>query len=162
MALLAGFYVVSYRRVARTGKSGSAFPAPAFTLVDLSGNTIDTSGYQGKVVLVNFWAAWCTPCREEIPQFMALAEKYRAQGFQAVGISMDDPEGALRDFCREHKVNYPVVMGNQKIAEEFGGVLGLPTTFLIGRDRLIHAKYVGPTDFPKIEREIGVLLAAVR
>jgi len=156
VAVVAAIYVV---RAHRAPAKASNAPAPALTLVDLSGHTIDTSTYKGKVVLVNFWAAWCTPCREEIPQFVALQEKYGARGFQAIGISMDDPEGALRAFCRQYKVNYPVVMGNPKIAEQFGGVLGLPTTFLIGRDGRIHAKYAGATDFPRLEQEIAALLA---
>jgi cytochrome c biogenesis protein CcmG/thiol:disulfide interchange protein DsbE len=158
IGLVAAFYVSTHRRALRTRASGSISPAPSLTLTDLGGNTISLPSHQGKVVLVNFWAAWCTPCREEIPQFAALQDKYRSRGFQAVGVSMDDPEGTLRDFCREHKVNYPIVMGNQKIAEQFGGVLGLPTTFLIGRDGRIHAKYEGTTDFPKLEQEITALL----
>lgn len=158
VGLAAALYLSVHRRAAR--KQPADFPAPAIVLRDLSGQTINPAGYKGKVVLVNFWAAWCTPCREEIPQFIALQEKYRARGFQAVGISIDDPEGALRDFCREYKVNYPIVMGDQKITEAFGGVLGLPTTFLIGRDGRIHARQVGATDFPKLEQAISTLLQA--
>jgi len=156
----AALYLSFHRWVGGIGASNPASPAPAITLTDLNGNTINLATYKGKVVLINFWAAWCTPCREEIPQFMTLEDKYGSRGFQAVGISMDDPEGLLRDFCREYKVNYPVVMGNQKIAEEFAGVLGLPTTFLIGRDGRIRAKYVGATDFPRLEKEIAALLRA--
>jgi len=147
-----------HRRISSPTASISTLPVPAITQTDLSGNTLNPSGYKGQVVLINFWAAWCTPCRAEIPQFMTLQDQYRSRGFQAVGISLDDPEGALRDFCRESKVTYPIVMGNQKIAEAFGGVLGLPTTFLIGRDGLIHAKYEGATDFPRLEHEITALL----
>ena len=147
-----------HRRNSSPKTSSSTFPAPAITLTDLSGNALNPSRYKGQVVLINFWAAWCAPCRAEIPQFMRLQDQYRSRGFQAVGISLDDSESALRDFCRESKVNYPIVMGNQKIAEAFGGVLGLPTTFLIGRDGLIHAKYEGATDFPKLEHEITALL----
>ncbi len=142
----------------RAGSPNHDLPAPAVALVDLSENNVSPARYQGKVVLINFWAAWCTPCREEIPQFVTLQEKYGSRGFQAVGISLDDPEAALRDFCREYKVNYPIVMGSQKIAEAFGGVLGLPTTFLIGRNGRIHAKHVGATDFRKLEQEITALL----
>ena len=157
IGLVAALYL--HRRVSSPKALSSNLPAPAITLTDLSGNTVSPSNYKGQVVLINFWAAWCTPCRAEIPQFMTLQDKHGSRGFQAVGISLDDPEGALRDFCRESKVNYPMVMGNQKIAEAFGGVLGLPTTFLIGRDGLIHAKYEGATDFPKLEQEIVALLA---
>jgi peroxiredoxin len=160
VGLAAALYSSFHHRVASIGTSSAAPLAPAITLTDLNGNTINPSTFKGKVVLINFWAAWCTPCREEIPQFMTLEDKYRWLGFQAIGISMDDPKGVLGDFCREYKVNYPVVMGNQKIAEEFGGVLGLPTTFLIGRDGRIQAKYEGATDFPRLEKEIAALLQA--
>jgi peroxiredoxin len=154
--LVLAFYLSSHRRAARNRPADS--PVPAITLTDLSGQTINPVSYRGKVLLINFWAAWCTPCREEIPQFVALQEKYGSRGFQAVGISMDDPEGTLRTFCREYGVNYPIVMGDQRIAEAFGGVLGLPTTFLVGRDGRIHAKQVGATDFPKLEQEVTALL----
>jgi peroxiredoxin len=89
---------------------------------------------------------------------VGLQDKYRAAGFQTVGISMEDKESALRDFYRKYKMNYPVVIGNQKIAQEYGGILGLPTTFLIGRDGRIRTKYAGLVDFPKLEQEIVSLL----
>jgi peroxiredoxin len=152
----ATIYFSSHLRLSRKPSTDAA--APAITFTDLNGQTIALRALGGKVVLVNFWAAWCTPCREEIPQFIALQKKYRPEGFQAIGISMDDPEGRLRDFCREYNVNYPVIVGNQAIAEHFGGVLGLPTTFLIGRDGRIHAKEVGATDFAKLEHDIATLL----
>lgn len=158
--LAAALYLSTHTRAVRN--QSIELPAPAITLTDLNSETFDLASLRGEVVLVNFWAAWCTPCREEIPQFVALQQKYRARGFQAVGISMDDPEGALRDFCRDYKVNYLMVMGNQKIAENFGGVLGLPTTFLIGRDGRIRSRLVGATDFPKLEKEINALLQGDR
>jgi peroxiredoxin len=132
--------------------------APALTLTDLNGSKIDTSSYAGKVVLVNFWAAWCTPCASEVPQLMALQDKYRAQGFQIIGISMEDRDKALRDFYRNYKMNYPVIVGSTKIAEAYGGILGLPTTFLISRDGRIREKYSGLVDFPKLEQEIVTML----
>jgi peroxiredoxin len=153
VALWAGFY----RRNSPRATTAYA-AAPALTLVDLGGAKIETAGFQGKVVLINFWAAWCTPCAEEIPRLVALQDKYRAAGFQAIGISMEDKESALRDFYRQYKMNYPVVIGNQKIAQEFGGILGLPTTFLVGRDGRIRAKYSGLVDFPAVEQEIMALL----
>jgi len=159
MGLIAALYLV--RHISSGKASNHAIPAPQINLTDLNGAVLSPAGYRGQVVLINFWAAWCTPCRDEIPQMMALQERYRSRGFQTVGISMDDPEKDLRDFCREMKVNYPIVMGNQRIAEAFGGVLGLPTAFLIGRDGLIHARHEGVTDFPGIEREIRALLESV-
>jgi len=140
------------------GTRSSTSQAPALTLVDLGGNKINTSSYAGKVVLINFWAAWCTPCAEEIPQFVALQDKYRAQGLQVIGISMEDRDSALRDFYRKYKMNYPVVAGSEKIAEAYGGILGLPTSFLIGRDGRIRAKYPGLADFAKLEQAIIALL----
>jgi thiol-disulfide isomerase/thioredoxin len=134
--------------------------APALLFADLSGNKIDTSTYTGDVVLINFWAAWCTPCAEEIPQLVALQGKYRAQGFRVIGISMEDRDSALRNFYRTFKMNYPVVAGSEKIADSYGGILGLPTSILIGRDGRIRAKHPGLVDFAKLEQEVIVLLRA--
>ncbi|HYX52356.1 MAG TPA: TlpA disulfide reductase family protein [Candidatus Limnocylindrales bacterium] len=125
----------------------------AVTLTDLSGRQFTISDYKGKVLLVNFWAAWCAPCQEEIPQFAALQTKYGSQGLQVIGISVEDIESELRDFCRKKNVNYPVVPGDAKIADAFGGILGLPTTLLIGRDGRIYKKYAGATDFATLEND---------
>lgn len=160
-------FAVFFARVRRvTHESGHPVAAkvaqavPHILLTDLDGKPFNTSSYQGKVVLVNFWAAWCTPCTAEIPQFVAMQEKYRQQGLQILGISMDDADDVLRKFYREHKMNYPVVAGDQKIADAYGGVLGLPTTFVIGRDGRVEGKIVGSTDFPKLEQEVATLLQA--
>jgi cytochrome c biogenesis protein CcmG/thiol:disulfide interchange protein DsbE len=152
------YYGIHNRAVKRAHDSSSASQAPALSLVDLSGNKIETSSYAGKVVLINFWAAWCTPCAGEIPLLVALQDKYRAQGFRVIGISMDDRDSALRDFYRKNKMNYPVAAGNAEIAEAYGGILGLPTSLLIGRDGRIRAKYPGLVDFAKLEQEIITLL----
>ncbi len=157
LALYVGYHA---RRPKPAAARATAPAAPAFTMVDLDGNKIDTAAYRGKVVLINFWAAWCVPCAEEIPQFTVLEDKYRAQGFRTIGISMEDKESVLREFYRKHKMNYPVIVGNQDIAQEYGGILGLPTTFLVGRDGRIHHKYAGTTDFAKLEHDIQALLQA--
>jgi peroxiredoxin len=132
--------------------------APMLTFVDLRGNKIDTSSLAGKVVLINFWAAWCAPCTDEVPKLVAMQDKYRAQGFRVIGISMEDSDSVLREFYRKNKMNYPVVAGNEKIAEAYGGILGLPTSFLISRDGSIRARYPGLADFSKLEQEITALL----
>jgi thiol-disulfide isomerase/thioredoxin len=134
--------------------------APDLSLTDLNGVSLRTSNYKGKVVLVNFWAAWCGPCAEEVPQFIALQKKYHDQGLQVIGFSVEDDAGELRDFYRKYQMNYPVVPGDLKIADAFGGVLGLPTTFLIGRDSRIHGKHNGATDFSALEQEVVALLHA--
>jgi peroxiredoxin len=132
--------------------------APDFSLPNLSGGELDLSTYRGKVVLLDFWATWCVPCREEIPHFVDLQNQYRDQGLQIIGVSMDDsPEPALV-FYKTLKMNYPVVMGNAKIGELYGGVLGLPIAFVIGRDGRIYAKHVGATSIPVFEKEILPLL----
>ncbi|MGZ4823521.1 MAG: TlpA family protein disulfide reductase [Terriglobales bacterium] len=134
--------------------------APRLQAVDLEGRSIDTASYAGKVVLVNFWAAWCTSCADEIPQFVSLQDKFGSQGFQAIGISMEDKESALRRFYRQYKMNYPVIVGNQQLAQEYGGILGLPTTIVIGREGRIHSKHSGLADVPKLQLEIQELLQA--
>jgi peroxiredoxin len=132
--------------------------APELSLTDLNGDVLRTANYKGKVVLVNFWAAWCTPCAEEVPQFIALQKKYQDQGLQVIGISVEDDATDLRDFYRKYQMNYPVVPSDLKIADAFGGVLGLPTTFVIGRDNKIHGKHNGATNFAAIEQEVVALL----
>ena len=131
--------------------------APDLTMIDLDGNHINTGDYRGKVLLVNFWAAWCAPCAEEIPQFMRLQEKYENK-LQVIGVSIDDNESELRSFYKNHKMNYPVIRGDQKIADGYGGVPGLPTTYIIDQEKHIRGRLVGATDFPKLAQQISALL----
>ena len=140
------------------GASAKLRAAPEISFIDINGAAVRTADYKGKVVLVNFWAAWCGPCAEEVPQFVALQKKYEGEGLQVIGISVEDDAGKLRDFCREHQVNYPVVPSDLRIADAYGGVLGLPTTFVIGRDSRIHGKQEGTVDFPSLEQEVVALL----
>jgi cytochrome c biogenesis protein CcmG, thiol:disulfide interchange protein DsbE len=132
--------------------------APDFSLPDLTGRRLGLSTYRGKVVLLDFWATWCDPCREEIPHFVELQNKYRDRGFQILSVSMDDGPEPVRDFYQRFKMNYPVVMGNAKMGELYGGVLGLPIAFLIGRDGRIYGKHIGATDITVFEEEIISLL----
>jgi peroxiredoxin len=135
--------------------------APDFSLPELTGDRhLTLSAYRGKVVLLDFWATWCDPCREETPRFVDLQNKYRKQGLQIIGVSMDDTPEPVRDFYQHFNMNYPVVMGNAKIGELYGGILGLPIAFLIGRDGRIHAKHIGATDIAIFEKEIVNLLQA--
>ena len=135
---------------------------PDLTLTDLNGSAVHTADYKNKVVLVNFWAAWCVPCAEEVPQFIALQKKYQGQGLQVIGFSVDDDAQALQSFYRKYQMNYPVVPSDIRLADAFGGVLGLPTTFVIGRDSRIHTKHNGATDFSGLEQEVVGLLKAAQ
>ena len=134
--------------------------APDFSLPELAGGQLTLSAYRGKVVLLDFWATWCDPCREEIPRFVDLQNKYGNRGLQIIGVSMDDGPDPVRDFYQHFKMNYPVVMGNAKTGELYGGVLGLPIAYLIGRDGRIHAKHIGATNSSVFEKEIVNLLGS--
>jgi len=160
-AMVVGIYDAMHRPGSNHVSSVSKLRvAPDLSVTDLNGDALHTSNYKGKVVLVNFWAAWCTSCADEVPQFIALQKKYHDQGLQVIGFSVEDDAGELRDFYRKYQMNYPVAPSDPKIADGFGGVLGLPTTFLIGKDNLIHIKHNGTTDFSVIEREVIALLHA--
>jgi peroxiredoxin len=149
----------SHSRAALTSAPAPALAAaPELTLTDLRGDALHTANYKGKVVLINFWAAWCTPCAEEVPQFIALQKKYQDQGLQVIGFSVEDDATELRNFYRKYQMNYPVIPSDLKIADAFGGVLGLPTTFVIGRDSKIHGKHNGATNFSALEQEVVALL----
>ena len=133
--------------------------APEISLTDIAGKRLDLADYKGKVVVLDFWATWCGPCRAEIPGFVVMQEKYASQGFSLIGISMDDDSAPVVDFYKEFRMNYPVAVGNQRIGELYGGILGLPTTFLIGRDGRIYAKHTGGINPAIIEEEVQQLLA---
>ncbi len=165
VVLAGGLYLLNRYWVApattRAAKPTGEHPiAPNFSLTDISGQKLNLADYAGKVVLLDFWATWCGPCRIEIPGFVELHNRYRDQGFTMIGISMDDGPEPVRDFYKEFRMNYPVALGTDKLGELYGGILGLPTSFLIGRDGRIYAKHVGAADISVFEEEIKRLLAA--
>jgi cytochrome c biogenesis protein CcmG, thiol:disulfide interchange protein DsbE len=133
--------------------------APSFSRVDLNHRQVELTNYRGKVVLLNFWATWCAPCLTEIPGFVAWQQEYGGRGLQVIGISMDDEEQPVRVLYQKYQVNYPVVMGDEKLGETYGGILGLPVTFLIDRHGNIRLKHQGATDLTTIESEIQGLLS---
>jgi cytochrome c biogenesis protein CcmG/thiol:disulfide interchange protein DsbE len=117
---------------------------PQFSFTSLDGKTVAMKDLANKVVIVDFWATWCGPCREEIPHLNELYAELKGQGLEIVGISMDTTgTDDVKDFAREFRIQYPIVMGDEKVAESFGGILGLPTKFIVDRKGKIAKKYVG-------------------
>lgn len=132
--------------------------APQFVRRDLNNKRLDLSAYRGKVVLLNFWATWCAPCQIEMPSFVSWQTQYGSRGLQVIGISMDDDPALVRTAYRKLQVNYPVAMGDVKLGDLYGGVLGLPMTFLIDRHGKIRAEFQGETDLNKIHAQLQSLL----
>lgn len=132
--------------------------APDFALQDLSGKNVRLSDLKGKVVLVEFWATWCPPCREAIPEMEKLHKAYRDKGLVVLGISVDS-SGAdmVRSFAREQGITYSVLQGNNEVADQYQ-VRVIPVTYLVNREGLIARHYVGGTDGDKLEKEIKALL----
>lgn len=153
-----------------TTSSQSLKPEPDVAFKDLQGNRVPLSSLKGKVVLVNFWATYCDPCRIEIPWMIDFQHKYAGQGFTMLGVAMDD-EGAevVTPFVQKTQfdvnghsmtMNYPIVIGDDDIADKFGGLIGYPTSFLITRDGKIAKKYLGLVSEDELEKEIQTLLGS--
>jgi peroxiredoxin len=129
--------------------------APDFTLISLDGTKVKLSDYRGKAVLLNFWATWCSPCKVEMPWFEDLQKQYARDGLVVLGVAMDDSGPAkIAQFASEVGVNYPVLLGTDKISDDYGNVQYLPTTFYIGRDGLIVDKLTGLLDRKDIEEAV--------
>ena len=132
-------------------------PAPAFTVRDLDGKELSSASLRGKVVILNFWATWCGPCRAEIPDLVALQEKYRDH-VVVVGISEDEaPAEVVREFAARYKVNYPIVMKTPELAKGFPGISALPTSFILDRESRIVQKHVGMLTARTTEYEMRAL-----
>ncbi len=149
--------------VSRAGSSCSASQGPAkldFRVKDMHGATVNLADYKGKVILLNFWATWCGPCKLEIPEFVELYDQYKDKGFVILGMLTDDtpsPED-LRSFVSEYKMNYPILYSEEEIADAFGPIYGIPTSFFIGRDGSICEKHMGPATKEEFERTLKSLL----
>ena len=134
--------------------------APDFSLKDVNGRPVKLTDYRGKVVLLNFWATWCGPCKIEIPWFMEFEQKFKDQGFAVLGVSMDeDGWEAVKPYISEKKINYRVVLGDDSVGNLYGGIASLPTTFLIDRDGAVAATHVGLVGKNDYKSEIEKLIA---
>ncbi len=133
--------------------------APDFTRTDLSGRPLRLDQFRGRVVLLNFWATWCGPCIEEIPVFSRWQRQYGAGGLQVIGVSMDDDEAAVKRFLAKHAVPYPILMGDAKLGKSFGGIYGLPQSFLIDAQGRIVSRKVGELNLEALRAQIEGLIA---
>jgi len=135
--------------------AGPATVAPDFTLESLDGKSMKLSDLRGKAVLLNFWATWCGPCKIEMPWFVELQRQYADQGFQIVGVAMDDSSKEdIAKFAKDMGVNYPVLIGKEAVGDAYGGVPALPETFFIGRDGKIIDRIIGLKGRAEIEDSI--------
>jgi peroxiredoxin len=133
--------------------------APNFALKDANGDTVHLSDYRGKVVLLNFWATWCGPCNVEIPWLKEFENKYKDRGFAVLGVSLDDDGwSVVKPFISQKKLNYRVLLGDDKVADLYGGVDSLPTNFIIDREGRIDKVHVGLVSKSEYQNEIGHLL----
>jgi thiol-disulfide isomerase/thioredoxin len=130
-----------------------------FQLKDMHGVDVKLDSFKGKVILLNFWATWCGPCKAEIPSLVELQEKY-ADDLVVLGFSVDDPAEKMRPYAEEYKVNYPLLVGNgrEDVQNAFGPLLGIPVSVIIGRDGVIAKKHTGIATKEQFEQEIKGLL----
>lgn len=140
-------------------KGFGGMTVPPFTLPDVSGNNVASARFAGKPTVINFFTTWCPPCREEIPGFVEVYNKYREKGFELVGISLDtDTRGDLPMFMMQNRIGYRILLGDVATAKAFGGVTQLPTTFFVGKDGRIKNVHLGYIDREAFDREVRKLL----
>ena len=133
--------------------------APDFTLNDASGRPVRLSDLRGKVVLLNFWATWCAPCKREIPWFVEFQESWRDRGFAVLGVSMDaDGWSSVNPYIEDQKVNYQVMIGSDQVAKLYGGLNSLPATLVIDRSGRIAAIHLGLCRKDEYENDINAVL----
>ena len=133
--------------------------APNFSLKTQTGQVIELSKLKGKVVLVNFWATWCPPCRAEIPDFIEVYNTYKSKGLEIVGIALDE-DGWLKvtPYVEEVKINYPIVLGSAKVVQQYGGIEGIPATFIVDQKGYIAGTQVGLLSKAALEQKLKSLL----
>jgi cytochrome c biogenesis protein CcmG/thiol:disulfide interchange protein DsbE len=134
--------------------------APDFTLKNTEGNNVSLADYKGKIILIDFWATWCPPCRKGIPDLVELQKQYK-DDFVVIGISLDR-EKTIKDvvpFVKEYKINYPVVYGDENVANKFGGIQAIPTSFIIDKNGNIVDKHVGLVDKSVYENKIKEIMS---
>ena len=143
------------------GRGEVGKPAPTFSLADLDGRQVSSTSFRGKVVILDFWATWCPPCKAEIPHLVSLQSKYRDRGLAIVGLSLDaGGAGDVKPFADEHDVNYTMLIANDDVSRAFGGVTMIPTTFVLDRNGVVVKRFIGYTAPEVFEETIQPLLGA--
>jgi thiol-disulfide isomerase/thioredoxin len=134
--------------------------APDFTAKNVLGGELRSDDFKGKVIVVDFWATWCVPCKKEIPEYNELRRKFSGQDVEFLGVTFESSEKELKKFMEEIKMEYPVIWGTDAIDVGFGGHPGLPTTFLVGKDWKVYRKIFGASEgkIAMLERDITLLL----
>lgn len=169
---LAGLALALWVTAFTTGDAAQPAPAPFscpptatpanlnFTLKDLNGKDVKLSAYKGKVILLDFWATWCAPCKVEIPWFIDYQQRLGAQGLQVVGISVDDDWTVVKPYVAKQKMNYPVLQGagRQDVQDAFGPIEVFPTTLLISREGKVCATHVGLSAKESFDAQLASLL----
>ncbi len=156
LSLIFMFITAGYGKTESSVKEKSEVQnkAPDFEEFDISGkNKISLRQFKGKVVLINFWATWCPPCREEIPDFVRLQNEYK-DNLSIIGISVDQDRNPVQPFYINMKMNYPVIFATEKIVDEYGGISAIPTSFLVNQKGELVKKIIGYRDKTQWESEI--------
>jgi len=165
----------SHTELVAAGSTGDAMtssplvgkPAPAFTLEDLTGKKVSLANYKGKALLINFWATWCGPCKLETPWIVQLREQYASQGFEVIGIDSEgddlpasDKSGlakqktAVAEFVQQERMPYPVLLGGDNLAQPYGGLEAMPTSFYVDRTGTVIAAQMGISSKDDMEAKI--------
>ena len=157
--IILGFFLVSGLKPAQGGLIGN--PAKPFTIPSLDGKTISLDSFKGKVVILNFWATWCPPCRAEIPEFVQFYRDFE-KDVVIIGLGVNDSDAALQEFRKENRINYPVANDKRnRVARLYGGIRSIPTTFIINRKGIIRDMRVGGIDRQELLKMVEPCLSGV-
>jgi len=136
-------------------------PAPDFELENITGGKIKSADLKGKISVIDFWATWCEPCWSEVPKFNKILTEFQGKNVEIMGITVESPYTDIKPKSQELGIKYKVLVGNDKIQDAFGGMIGYPTTFIVTKDWKIYKKYMGalPDKDARIRKDIEKLLA---
>lgn len=144
------------------GETELNIPIPSFARLTLNGDSLRTADFSGKISLVNFWATWCGPCIVETPELVALQAEWAGRPFQVIGVSMDETGfEAVGQFAEDFHINYPQILDTGELADQFGGVWGLPTTFVVDQHGMIQSSYLGMFPFEEMRPKLDEMLKGV-